>query len=261
MDKFGRTESADTNASQESGGAQEQNLKSGKSKRKSKKGGDEVAEKNGGRVGMHAAPSAHGGKGLHCVSYEDIRYDGRSQKEVKQELVQKSSEADENQKSTNRNLSLFQTYMNRVKDIDTWLGLETGPQELTTTVDDTGTVRMRYDGEMTRTPEGIPVQHGHATVRLASGIIFEGLYDTGAPQGKGLIVFPSGNEWHGNFDRGRLHGEGVYTWSPPKGWPSTTPYRKKYVGWLEDGRIESQKKFRLGGGWQHIHAEQGHVRG
>lgn len=73
MDKFGRTESADTNASQESGGAQEQNLKSGKSKRKSKKGGDEVAEKNGGRVGMHAAPSAHGGKGLHCVSYEDIR--------------------------------------------------------------------------------------------------------------------------------------------------------------------------------------------
>ena len=41
------------------------------------------------------------------------RYDGRTQKEVQKELAQKALDADESQKSTNRNLSLFQTYMNR----------------------------------------------------------------------------------------------------------------------------------------------------
>ena len=50
----------------------------------------------------------------------------------------------------------------RLKDLETWLGTEIGPEELITSVDDTGTVRARYDGEMRRNPEGLPEQHGHA---------------------------------------------------------------------------------------------------
>jgi len=38
----------------------------------------------------------------------------------------------------------------------------------------------------------------------------------------------------------RLHGHGTFTWARPMGYPDQLKWRKKYIGWLEDGRIESQ---------------------
>lgn len=70
-----------------------------------------------------------------------------------------------------------------------------------------------------------------------NGIKFEGVFENGMMHGKGKVVFPSGNVWKGDFDHGRLHGEGVFEWTTPVGWPSNQPFKKMYVGWIDDGKI------------------------
>ena len=64
--------------------------------------------------------------------------------------------------------------------------------------DPNGAVHLGYDGELCGTVEeeggghGIRIRHGHATARLDNGIVLEGVFEDGAPQGHdGVLVFPN----------------------------------------------------------------------
>lgn len=193
---------------------------------------------------MQAAGSIVGGTGLNCIPYHAARYDGQRQEVVIRELgeiVDAMEDEDEQARSRQPSslLSKFQIYCNRAADLNNWLGKDEVPEDLVTEYDDYGHMKLRYDGEFQETGGGGHMREGHATVRMSNGILFIGLFQNGAPHGNGTITFPSGNKWDGNFDHGRVHGEGVFTWSRPASLPAAVKFRRRYVGWLEDGRVES----------------------
>lgn len=210
------------------------------------------------RTGMRAAGSGVGGQGLNTVPSTGTRADGRLQETVTSELEEQvaalmelredNPEAPAFQCPNSETLSQFQIICNRQQDLENWLGREDAPPEMAVDKDSGGVIRLRYDGELRGTQpeegggEGIFLRHGHATVRMGDGTFFEGKFQDGAPQGEAIIVFPNADKWEGNFDRGRLHGQGTYTWARPAGHPGTHKWRKKYIGWLEDGRIQSKDR-------------------
>ena len=208
------------------------------------------------RTGMRAAGSGVGGQGLNTVPSTGTRSDGLLQETVMEELAAQVEELRDLegerpddpvfQKPNEETLSKYEIICNRQRDLENWLGREDAPVDMALDRDENGVIRLRYDGELRGTvPEegggdGIFVRHGHATVRMGNGTFFEGVFHDGAPQGNAVLVFPNEDRWEGNFDRGRLHGHGTYTWARPMGHPQALKWRKKYIGWLEDGRIESQ---------------------
>ncbi len=208
------------------------------------------------RTGMRAAGSGVGGQGINTVPSTGTRSDGRLQETVMEELAAQVEELRDLegerpddpvfQKPNEETLSKYEIICNRQRDLENWLGREDAPVDMAIDRDEKGVIRLRYDGELRGTvPEegggdGIFVRHGHATVRMGNGTFFEGVFHDGAPQGDAVLVFPNEDRWEGNFDRGRLHGHGTYTWARPTGHPQALKWRKRYIGWLEDGRIESQ---------------------
>ena len=208
------------------------------------------------RTGMRAAGSGVGGQGLNTVPSTGTRSDGRLQETVIEEMAAQVEELRELEserpddpvfkKPNEETLSRFEIICNRQQDLENWLGREDAPEHMALDRDSNGVIRLRYDGELRGTVpeegggEGIFLRHGHATVRMGNGAFFEGVFRDGAPQGEAVLVFANEERWEGSFDRGRLHGNGTYTWPRPMGYPQALKWRKKYIGWLEDGRINSQ---------------------
>ena len=171
------------------------------------------------RTGMRAAGSGVGGQGLNTVPSTDTRSDGRLHETVMEELATQLAELMELkdqkpddpvfQKPNSETLSHFEIICNRQQDLENWLGRQDAPEEMALDRDANGVIRLRYDGELRGTVpeegggEGIFLRHGHATVRMGNGTSFEGMFQDGAPQGNGVLVFPNEDRWEGNFDRGR----------------------------------------------------------
>lgn len=133
------------------------------------------------------------------------------------ELKDQDPEAVVFQRPNRETLFQVEVFCNGAQDLENWLGRKDAPEEMALDRDPNGVVRLGYDGELCGTVEeegggyGKYFRHGHATVRLGNGIVFEGVFEDGAPQGHGLLVFPYEDSGEGNFDCDRLQGNGTFT--------------------------------------------------
>lgn len=61
------------------------------------------------------------------------------------------------------------------------------------------------------------------------GIIYEGEFQDGKIQGKGIITFPEGQRYEGDFVNEKFEGSGMYTW------PNGNRYEGDFVNGCKEG--------------------------
>ena len=62
------------------------------------------------------------------------------------------------------------------------------------------------------------------------GIIYEGEFQDGKIQGKGIMTFPEGQRYEGDFVNEKFEGSGMYTW----------PNGNRYEGQFANGKFEGR---------------------
>ncbi|XP_020650424.3 MORN repeat-containing protein 2 isoform X1 [Pogona vitticeps] len=91
----------------------------------------------------------------------------------------------------------------------------------------------KYDGECTRTPDGILERNGYGVHTTPDGIIYQGNWKNDKMNGLGRLEHPSGAVYEGEFKDNMLHGIGTYMF----------PNGAKYTGQFSENKLEGKGEF------------------
>jgi hypothetical protein len=100
---------------------------------------------------------------------------------------------------------------------------------------------IKYDGEWLITETNTKVKQGLG-VYTEGRNVYEGNFDNDVQHGKGKMVFASGAQYEGDFNRGKFEGYGTYLWQD----------KSCYVGEWKENRMHGKGTFTSSDGkvWQ-----------
>uniref|UniRef100_A0A7M4EXW3 MORN repeat containing 2 n=1 Tax=Crocodylus porosus TaxID=8502 RepID=A0A7M4EXW3_CROPO len=91
----------------------------------------------------------------------------------------------------------------------------------------------KYDGECTRTPDGVLERNGNGVHATSDGITYTGNWKNDKMNGFGRLEHPSGAVYEGEFKDNMFHGTGMYTF----------PNGAKYTGNFNENKLEGEGEF------------------
>lgn len=91
----------------------------------------------------------------------------------------------------------------------------------------------KYEGECSRTSDGVVIRKGSGTQTSASGLTYTGEWANDKMNGRGTLTHPSGAIYSGLFSDNMYHGKGTYRF----------PDGTKYTGNFHNNRLESDGEF------------------
>ncbi|XP_006024985.2 MORN repeat-containing protein 2 [Alligator sinensis] len=92
----------------------------------------------------------------------------------------------------------------------------------------------KYDGECTRTPDGVLERNGNGVHTTPNGITYKGNWKNDKMNGLGRLEHPSGAVYEGEFKDNMFHGTGTYTF----------PNGAKYIGNFNENKLEGEGEFK-----------------
>ncbi|CAM9492702.1 unnamed protein product [Lampetra fluviatilis] len=91
----------------------------------------------------------------------------------------------------------------------------------------------KYEGEYSKSEDGVMERHGTGTHRTAGGSIYTGQWKHDKMEGTGRLVYLSGAVYQGSFHDNMYHGTGTYTW----------PSGVKYIGSFQHNKLKGEGMF------------------